>query len=83
MLGWREVYMSSVMNDCVKVRDVLDREGIRYRYKIRNAYGDNLRRMGSFGVDMNYAFQYYLFVKRQNFEQAQRFIESARREGGA
>ena len=76
MFGWREVALTTSMTDCAKIREALYEKGIRYRYRIRNTYGDPSRRLGTFDVDMNYAFQYYLYVKKQDYDQATQLLQT-------
>ncbi len=85
MFGWREVFTSFSMIDFSKVREALGQKGIRYYYRTKNLLSNYSRgHLGTFGVDMDYAVQYYLYVKKLDFEQAQYLISSARkREGGA
>ncbi len=69
MFGWREVYMSSSMTDCAKIREALDAKGVHYRYKTSSMNNDIRSRMSV--IDTKFAVQYYIFVKKQDYELAQ------------
>ena len=77
MFGWVEAYTTFSMSDFTKVRDVLSASGIKYRFKSRNMLGDMRGRVGTFGVNMDYATQYYLFVKKADSENAQHLLRKA------
>ncbi len=79
MFGWREVYITISISDLEKARETLEQNGVRYHWKSgetsSSLFGrDNMRNGGSIGLDLNAAKQYRLFVKKQNFEQAQYLI---------
>ena len=77
MFGWVEAYTTFSMSDFTKVRDVLSASGIKYRFKSRNMLGDMRGRVGTFGVNMDYATQYYLFVKKADSENVQHLLRKA------
>ena len=77
MFGWREVFTSFSMTDFAKAREALGQKGIRYYYKSKSLMRNTRGSMGSFGIDVNYAFQYYLYVKKDSLEEAQYLIGNA------
>jgi hypothetical protein len=78
MFGWREVYTSLTMSDFAKAREALGQKGIRYYYRSKNTFGNSRGHTGSLGINMDYAYQYYLYVKKKDYEQAQYLIGKAR-----
>lgn len=81
MFGWREVYMSSSITDCDKILKALEKNGIRYQYKIRSASGDINGHMSALDSQAAMAFIHYLYVKKQDYEQAKYFAGCALRGG--
>lgn len=78
MFGWREVYMSNSMSDFSKTREVLSQQGVHYKYKVKNMAGNSMHRMGSFGINIDFAYQYYLYVNKKDLEHAKHLIGQAR-----
>lgn len=76
MFGWREAYTTLSMNDFAKARDGLSPHGIRFRVKYKNMLGSG-QRTDTLGVNTKYAIQYYIFVKKDDLEQAQNIINKA------
>ena len=58
-----------------EIRDVLDRENIKYKYKVKDQLGEwTVRgRVGSAGNPAEQAKQYEILVDKKNLEQA-RFV---------
>ncbi len=77
MFGWVEAYTTFSMGDFTKARDALSASGIKYRFKSKNMLDDTRGRMGTYGVNMDYATQYYLFVKKADSENAQYLLSKA------
>ena len=69
-----EVYCGYSLADLAKVRDILSIHKIPYRYKIMNHGGQNRGHSGSAGINHEYERQYSVFVKKQDFEEAQHWI---------
>ena len=69
----RELYMTYDMNDRVRVCDLLCANGIDYRLKTTNTTAPAMgrRRGGStFGVNMDYAYEYKIYVHKKDYEKA-------------
>ncbi len=77
MFGWVEAYTTILMDDYAKVREALNTSGIRYHMKIKDMLGNMRGRSGTFGVNMDYSTQYYIFVKKADLENAQYLIGKA------
>lgn len=70
-----EVYMGWSLKDFCDVRETLEAADIHYRYKVGDSMGlGGARRMGSFGQNPDYAKSYTIYVRKQDFEQAQHVI---------
>ena len=73
----RELHMTYDMSDRVRVCDILRANGIDYRLKTTNTTASALggRRGGStLGVDMDYAYEYKIYVHKNDYERALHLI---------
>ena len=76
----RELLTTVSMEEQDRVRDILAQNHIDYRVKTvnpsaRNTFvGSGRSRTGSFGVDMNCAYQYYIYVHKNDYARAQSLI---------
>jgi hypothetical protein len=76
------VYIGYSIEELSKVRDTLEKEGIKHSYKVVNRSGQWLGRgtrrgeFGSFGMNMNYEKQYAVYVHRKDFEKAKYLVNS-------
>lgn len=76
----RELLTTFSMEEQNRVRDILSRNRIDYRIKTVNpsaraTFGSSGRsRTGSFGIDMNCAYQYYIYVHAKDYARAQSLI---------
>ena len=74
----RELYMTYHMNDRVRVCDILRANGIDYRIKTTNTTSSAMggRRGGStLGVDMDYAYEYKIYVHKDDHDRALHLIQ--------
>ena len=64
------VYIGTDMQKASEIRDQLEAQGIRYKYKVRSSAGErsgNRGRIGSPGIaDMSYMYE--ILVHRKDFE---------------
>ena len=76
----RELLTTCSMEEQSRVRDILAQNGIDYRIKTVNptaraAFGASGRsRTGSFGVNLDCAYQYYIYVHKKDFARAQSLL---------
>jgi len=76
----RELLTTCSMEEQNRVRDILAQNGIDYRVKTvnptaRSTFGASGRsRTGSFGVNMDCAYQYYIYVHKDDFARAQSLL---------
>ena len=61
------------------VRDILSANGIAYTIKITNrqtaaAIGSSRARVGSFGINQNFAYEYKIYVHKNDYDNALRLI---------
>lgn len=76
----RELLTTFSMEEQNRVRDVLTQHHIDYRVKTvnpgaRGTFGSSGRaRSGSFGIDMDCAYQYYIYVHKKDYARAQSLI---------
>ena len=76
----RELLTTCSMEEQNRVREILSRNHIDYRIKTVNpsaraTFADSGRsRTGSFGVNMDCAYQYYIYVHTKDYARAQALI---------
>lgn len=76
----RELLTTFSMEEQNRVRDILTRHHIDYRIKTvnpgaRSTFGSSGRaRAGSFGIDTDCAYQYYIYVHKKDYARAQSLI---------
>ena len=76
----RELLTTFSMEEQSRVRDILTQNGIGYRIRTvnpsaRSTIGASGRsRTGSFGVDMDCAYQYYIYVHRKDLARARALL---------
>lgn len=74
------VFITFSMESQAKVRDILEHNGIRYYVKVVNRrsaspLGNGTRsRMGSFGEDSSFSYEYIFYVHRKDFELADKWV---------
>ena len=76
----RELVTTFSVEEQNRVRDILARNHIDYRIKTVNptarstVAGNGRARTGSFGIDMDCAYQYYIYVHQKDYARAQTLI---------
>ncbi len=76
----RELLTTFSMEEQNRVRDILAKNHIDYRIKTVNpsaratVASSGRSRTGSFGVDMDCAYQYYIYVHKNDYARAQSLI---------
>ncbi len=76
----KELLTTWSMEEQVRVREVLAKNGIDYRIRTVNpsarsaAASSGRSRMGSFGVNSDCAYQYYIYVHRRDYDRARSLI---------
>ncbi len=75
----KEVYCGFSMEECSEIRDTLSVNQIKYIYKcISNKgsayFSSNRSVMGSLGEDVKYAYLYYVYVHKDDYELASHVI---------
>ena len=72
----KELLTTFSMEQQAKVRDVLAANGIQYRVRVRrNTGGLSRSRTVMPGTEMGSMYQYYIYVKRSDYEKAKYFIK--------
>ena len=74
----RELHMTYDMSDRVRVCDILRENGIDYRLKTTNTTSSAIggRRGGNtFGVNMDYAYEYKIYVHKNDYDRALHLIQ--------
>ena len=80
ILNRRELLTTCSMEEQNRVRDILAQNHIDYRVKTvnpsaRTTFASSGRsRIGSFGVDMDCAYRYYIYVHKNDYARAQSLI---------
>ena len=74
----RELYLTYDMNDRVRVCDILSVNGIDYHLKTTNTsaplLGSARRGGNTLGLNMDYIYEYKIYVHKDNLERAQYLI---------
>ncbi len=76
----RELLTTFSMEEQNRVLGILAQNHIDYRIKTVNSAarstvaGSGRARTGSFGIDMDYAYQYYIYVHKKDYARAQSLI---------
>lgn len=76
----RELLTTFSMEEQNRVRDILAQNNIDYRVKTVNpsarsaAAGSGRARTGSFGIDMDCAWQYYIYVHKKDYDRARSLL---------
>lgn len=68
------VYIGYSLYELSKVREILEKEGIKYICKVINHSGTARGKFGSLGIDMNYEKQYIVSVRKGDYEKAKYVI---------
>ncbi|MDI7743910.1 hypothetical protein QMK38_18035 [Lysinibacillus fusiformis] len=76
----KEVFVTYSLDQLSKVKDILEREGIKYSYKVKDLSTDwsgsrSREYFGSFGTNSDFERQYAIFVSRRDVEQAVYLIQ--------
>lgn len=72
----KEVLVSSSLQRFNEVRDILSANGINYKYRVvdntsPSFFGASRRaRTGTFGENMNYSKTYYIYVHKNDYDNA-------------
>lgn len=77
----REAAITHSMEEQARVREVLSGNGIDYTFRVINrtspsAFMNRRAKTGTFGVNMDYAYEYTIYVHKKDFEAAKALIES-------
>ncbi|MBQ2888557.1 MAG: hypothetical protein IJE29_06550 [Firmicutes bacterium] len=75
----KELLITMDMNYLSNVRDILSANGIEYTVKVTNlqsasAIDSNRARVGSFGINQNYSYEYKIYVHKKDYDNALRSI---------
>ena len=75
LINRKELLMTASMERQANVRDVLEANGIEYRVRARrNTGGLSRSRTVMPGTKMESMYQYYIYVKRSDYEKAKYLI---------
>ena len=75
----KELLITLDMKHQANVRDILSANGIDYTVKVTNrqtaaVIGSSRARVGSFGMNQNFAYEYKIYVHKKNYDNALRLI---------
>lgn len=73
LLNRKELATTFYMKEQAAIRQMLDEHHIEYTMKVVNrnssgAFNDTRARTGTFGQDMNIAYQYIFYVRKEDYE---------------
>lgn len=80
VLNRKELLVTFSMDEQARARDILSANGIDYQVKTvnpsaRSYIGSSSRgRSGSFGINHDAAYQYYIYVHSKDYERAKHLI---------
>lgn len=75
-----DVYIGYSLVELSKVRTILEKEGIKYSYKVVNhlgqwfVHGTRRGTYGSVGINLDYEKQYVVSVKKSDYENAKYLV---------
>lgn len=75
----KEIYIGYSIQDFSRIRDVLAANNIRYDYKVKNRQQPGYNRgqlVGRWGTDSSADNMYYIYVKKEDYEQAKTFTRN-------
>ena len=75
----KELLITMDMGRQMDVRNILAANGIKFAVKVTNlqsanAIGSSRGRVGTLGVNLNYSYEYKIYVRKKDYEQALRLI---------
>lgn len=75
----KELLVTMEMKRQSDVRDILGANDIEYTVKVTNLQsasiiGNSRARVGSFGMNQDYSYEYKVFVRRKDYDKALRMI---------
>ena len=75
----RELLITFDMKRQSDVRDILSANGVKYAVKVTNRQnaaiiGSSRARVGSFGMNQNFAYEYKIYVHKKDYDNALRLI---------
>lgn len=76
ILNRKEVFTSFSLEEQVNARQILSKNRIPHVVRTEEAYGgksllqSSRARYGTFGQNMNFSYQYYIYVNRKDYEEA-------------
>lgn len=79
----KEVYNGLSMEQCSNIRDILSANKIKYDYRcVSNSNSPSIvsrsALTGSFGENQNFAYMYYVYVHKKDYDQARYLINRNR-----
>ena len=78
ILNRKELFLTFSMEECSRIKNILCDNNIEFYIKTSTRDFWNRRRTGSFGVNMNYNYEYKFFVKGSDYEKAIYLINKPR-----
>lgn len=71
----RELLLTMDAKYCARIRDILKANSIPYSMKVTNlqsanGFGSDRRGLGTIGVNMDYTYEYQIFVRKEDYDQA-------------
>lgn len=71
----KEVYNGFSMEEFNRIKDILSAKGIQYDFKTVNrstssGFDSTRGRIGSMGENLKYSYEYYIYVNKNNYDDA-------------
>jgi len=75
----KELFITMDMSRQSNVRDILSANGVEYTVKVTNlqsasGIGSSRGRVGNFGINQNYSYEYKIYVHKKDYDNALRLI---------
>ena len=71
----KEVYNGFSIDDFNRIKDILSEREIKYDFRTVNrttssAFDSTRGRIGSMGENLKYSYEYYIYVNKDNYDEA-------------
>ena len=75
ILNRKEIYNGFSIKEFNRIKDILSVKGIQYDFRTVNrttssGFDSTRGRIGSMGEKLEYSYEYYIYVKKNNYDEA-------------
>lgn len=76
LFNQKELMTTFSMKEQSEITEELHNNGVKYRVKTVSRMGAERGKVGSYGLDEKGAYQYIIFVKKNQYEKAQFYLKN-------